>query len=865
MKKISIVLVGFLLLTNSLWADSLSIKPATDQWLVVGPVPVSFPAFSDQPDMKGKTFGMENLLQSLHIPDEGRVADGNQVFSWHGKKYNWRKQLLQAKTDAVTLKKGDTTQHEIYFMATYVEAFRFSLFSLEVESVVPFEILMDGEKIGGRNTSSSKGEPKPVKVDLKLETGKHLLVLKVLLAARISDEVDIKVNIDIDDSLNALVWSLDPKLKKNISHVLEGVRINSLQVSPDGRHYLIGYSETSPPEGKREQWYELRQTQSNKMVHSFRWATISQPGFHPDNSKISFLSGSGDKRKFVLFDFINGTERVLIGETKEFGSYSWSPKGDKLVFSTSQSDKADESKLRKLEGMPDRWPWYRTRSQLHLFDLESGMQQPLTHGHLNTAFQDFSPDGQKILISQNKVDFSERPFSRQSIMELNLQNHTIDTLWVSNQSASASYSPEGDRLLVTGGPLLFDGIGLNVPEGTVPNDYDTQAFIYDLEKRTAKAITRDFDPKIMKALWSRFDGRIYFQTEDKAFNRLVVYDPVRNTYRQLDAETEIVLDFDLAKTSPALLYYGNSISAPEKAMLLNTRNMASSLLSFPEKDIFDQVEMGNTKEWQTKASSGQLIEGQVYFPPGFDSAKQYPMIVYYYGGTNPVDRSFRGRYPKNYFAAHGYVVLVINPSGATGFGQEFSALHVNNWGITVADEIIESTKQFLLEHPFVDPKAVGNIGASYGGFMTMLLATRTDIFAASISHAGISSISSYWGEGYWGYLYSAAATANSYPWNNREIYVDQSPLFHADKISTPLLLLHGDKDTNVPPGESIQLYTALKILGKTVEYIEVQGQNHTILDYKKRIQWQKTIMAWFDNYLKGQPEWWNELYPERNL
>jgi dipeptidyl aminopeptidase/acylaminoacyl peptidase len=864
MKKFILFLSGFLLVANSLLADSLNIKTATNQWLVAGPLPVSLPAFSDQPDMKGKTFTTEKLLQSIDLSDKTKVTEGALVFNRNENKYSWRKQQL-SENKTLKLEKVDSTQTELYFVATYVEAFRFSAFRLSVESVAPFEIRLNGEKLGGRNTLSDSQETKPVKVELKLETGKHLLVIKTLLTAKSMEGVDVKVHIEMDESLNTLVWSLDPIRKKNISDVLEGVRINSLQLSPDGRHYLIGYSETRPPDGKQESWYELRQTQSNKVLHNFRWAKISQIAFHPSNNSISFLSGAGDSRKLVLFDFINNKERILMEIPKDFGSYTWSPKGDQLVFSTSESDKADDSKLRKIEGMPDRWPWYRTRSQLHLFNVESGMHWPLTHGYLSTSFHDFSPDGQKILISQSEVDFAERPFSRQTVMELNLYTHAIDTLWVSNHSATASYSPEGNRLLVTGGPMLFDGIGLNVPEGTSPNNYDTQAFIYDLEKQAAKAITRDFDPKIMKAAWSSFDGRIYLQTEDKAYNRLVVYDPVRNTYRQLEAEVEIVLGFDLAKTGPALVYYGNSISAPEKAMLLNTRNLSQNLLSYPEKEIFDQVEMGNTKVWQTKVSSGQLIEGQVYYPPGFDPEKKYPMIVYYYGGTNPVDRSFRGRYPKNYFAAHGYVVLVVNPSGATGFGQEFSALHVNNWGITVADEIIESTKQFLLEHPFVDPKAVGSIGASYGGFMTMLLATRTDIFAASISHAGISSISSYWGEGFWGYLYSATATANSYPWNNKEIYVEQSPLFHADKVSTPLLLLHGDQDTNVPRGESIQMYTALKLLGKTVEYIEVQGQNHTILDYKKRIQWQKTIMAWFDNWLKDQPQWWEELYPERNL
>jgi dipeptidyl aminopeptidase/acylaminoacyl peptidase len=175
----------------------------------------------------------------------------------------------------------------------------------------------------------------------------------------------------------------------------------------------------------------------------------------------------------------------------------------------------------------------------------------------------------------------------------------------------------------------------------------------------------------------------------------------------------------------------------------------------------------------------------------------------------------------------------------------------------VADEIIDGVRKFVAAHSFIDQRRIGCIGASYGGFMTMLLLTRTDMFAAGISHAGISSISSYWGEGYWGYLYSAVATANSFPWNRKDLYVNQSALFNADKINTPLLLLHGMDDTNVPPGESIQLYTAL---GKQVELVQVEGENHLIMEYKKRKQWIKTILAWFDKWLKDEPQWWDDLY-----
>lgn len=85
------------------------------------------------------------------------------------------------------------------------------------------------------------------------------------------------------------------------------------------------------------------------------------------------------------------------------------------------------------------------------------------------------------------------------------------------------------------------------------------------------------------------------------------------------------------------------------------------------------------------------------------------------------------------------------------------------------------------------------------------------------------------------------------------MYVGQSALFNADKCNTPLLLLHGTADTNVPVGESIQLYTALKLLGKECEFVQVEGENHAINDYKKRIKWQRTIMAWWDKYLKMTP------------
>ncbi|HRY99738.1 MAG TPA: prolyl oligopeptidase family serine peptidase, partial [Bacteroidales bacterium] len=510
------------------------------------------------------------------------------------------------------------------------------------------------------------------------------------------------------------------------------------------------------------------------------------------------------------------------------------------------------------------WPWWRTRSFLLRFDLSSGLTTRLTWGHIETSLQDIRPDGKAILVSLGEPDYSIRPYSRNLLIEISLDDLKADTLFESPFGFNATYGPEGSTLLLTGSPALFGNTGTATPDSLIPNDYDTQLYLFDRSTGKASCPSLNFNPSIESAEWDLNSNRIYVLAEDRTYRRLFSLDPRNGRFAPMHDLPEVVDQWKLSEDGQWIAFTGSSISEPDRACIMLSTGGKPSIAAAPEDERFRYVQLGKTEDWAYEYD-GNLIEGRVYYPPNFDPQRHYPLIVYYYGGTNPTPRDFRGRYPKHLYAAAGYVVYVLQPSGATGYGQEFSARHVNNWGISVADEIIGCTRAFMRQHKFIDSTRIGCIGASYGGFMTMLLTTRTDLFAAAVSHAGISSISSYWGEGYWGFAYSAVASAGSFPWNNPELYVGQSPLFHADKVKTPLLLLHGGSDTNVPPGESIQMFTALKLLGKTVEFIEIEGQDHHILDYRKRIKWQKTILAWFDLQLKKEPAWWDSLYPRKDL
>ena len=442
----------------------------------------------------------------------------------------------------------------------------------------------------------------------------------------------------------------------------------------------------------------------------------------------------------------------------------------------------------------------------------------------------------------------------------------VDTLWERAKYINgATFSPDGKQLMVFGSGNAFDNIGLNIKEGQISNTYDGQLFLYDPATRKAKALTKDFNPNVTSAQWSKFDGQIYMLTEDQDYQRIYTCNPANGKIRRLDLPEDVIYNYSLAEAAPVMYYYGQSVSNANRLYSYNTKSKRTQLIYDLSADKLKDIKFGEVHDWNFRAAAGDTIYGRYYLPPHFDPNKKYPLIVNYYGGTSPTERSLENRYPSHVYAALGYIVYIIQPSGATGFGQEFSARHVNAWGLRTGDEIIEGTKKFCAEHNFVDTKKIGCIGASYGGFITQYLQTKTDIFAAAISHAGISDITSYWGEGYWGYSYSALASANSYPWNARDMYTLQSPLFNADKINTPILFLHGTVDTNVPVGESIQMFTALKLLGKPTAFVQVVGQNHQILDYKKRAEWNKTIYAWFAKWLKDQPEWWNAMYPEKAL
>ena len=839
--KRNISLVALMALTMGAGAQQKDATPESvahntevKEFNLAGPFAVTAPMAFDTIDVKGKAFDPQSLLTAVSYDVEATTTCTAGVLP----------SLKDSKSVGV--------------LSFYVNNTSFLETKLNVKGPKNHKLFVDGVEAGA---------------DLKLAPEHHTIAIKYLAEPSDSDSIRVcfeKERVDI---------TLDKRHPYMVHDLTDGKRVRGVNLSADGKYLVVSYQTTE--RGGNSRWdYELMAYQHKNsswqlvrhLSRSVRWMPASSAWLEEEKEQ--------GVRTLYKVDPATGN-RTLWASGMPDGGYTVSPTEDYIIINVEDEGTKEDPDVFEVLEMDDRQPNWRKRSYLVRHDVKTGVSQRITFSPRNQWLMDISQDGKKLLVGISYSRLEKRPTEVSDYYIMDAQTLKTDTvLRCEGFLGGAEFSPDGSQLLVKGTPEAFNRIGCQLSESVTPSMTENELFLYDLATKNITPLTKDFDPSVEHVEWSDADGNIYFSAEDRDYVRIFSLNPKTGKISQLPIQGDYAYRYDIAANAPVMAYLSYKTLEPASAYVipLNTKKqMVNGQWSmFNGAEALGDAEVGTCQDWNFTNSNGDTVYGRLYLPKDFDPAKKYPMIVYYYGGCSPTSRYFESPYAPQYWNSLGYVAYIPQPSGATGFGQEWASRHVNTaGGAPAADgsvpggspagDIIEGVKKLCDEKPFINREKIGCMGASYGGFMTQYLQTVTDIFACAVSHAGIANHTSYWGEGYWGYNYSEVSMANSYPWSHRQLYVERSPLFNADKIHTPLLLLHGNADTNVPLIESLQMFTALKLLGREVALVEVQGENHHILDYKKREKWLATQMAWFQRWLKDDPSWWNALYPKKNL
>jgi len=826
------------------------------QWLVLGPAEI-LASGEALPAGEGAALAYDFLVPANLRPEAGLKAQWSTQ-----RQLGWRPE---------TARFAGAAGRQAVYLAVYLESQRWLQSELDLEAAFPVRVYFDGALLpqpapGGKEAGKNR-------YLLTLANGKHLLLVKGILppqgdAAATAAAGGGKIYPLLASLKNMPAFAADPVAvslapgrRTSMEDVLNTVNISDVFLAPDGSRVAVALNQRPCGESESGNWLEILETENGSRAFTSQgFADIGNFQWLRNSRSFFFTREKKDLTDLCVHDLDAHASRTILGGIKNFSGCWWSRDNSFLVYATGDEPEEDKA-FRHVRKIDDRSSFPERRLALTLFFPESGVRQPLATASDNFSQVRISPDDRTLLLAAFGEDARVRPYHKNTLVLYNLadgrREKILDIPWIED----FLWSPDSRKLLLLGGPSAFSCLGSTLPAGVVPNDFDIQAYVFDIKTKKAEALSRSFAPSIDSAFWHA-NGSMFMKVTDQHYSRVFRCAPGEKKFTRLDTGCDSVEKVSFSRSGKAA-FSGSGLGAPQKLYVINLGSGSARVLKDYNRETFGRVRFGKSEDWSFKTKEGRTIGGYICYPPDFDPSRLYPCIVNYYGGTSPVERDFGGRYPKDWYAANGYIVCVLNPSGAVGYGQEFSSAHVNDWGEITSAEIIRGVEELLRTHPFIDNRRVGAIGASYGGFMIQYLASKTELFGCLISHAGISALSSYWGAGDFGYGYSAVATANSFPWNRKDIYVGHSPLFMAERIRKPLLLLHGQNDNNVPPGESYQMFAALKLLGREVALVTFPDQQHWILKYPQRVQWMKTIMAWFDRWLKGQGEWWNELYPEK--
>lgn len=656
-------------------------------------------------------------------------------------------------------------------------------------------------------------------------------------------------------------------------------RLGSPALSPDGKLAVFTVTEWSISKNKSAThlWVTDLAGGAPRRLTFAPGATDAAPRWSPDGKRVAFTSRRGEDEAAALYVIrVDGGEAEKILELPySVSSPRWMPDGRRIVVATrvipelaGKLGKAELAAMRReitrrkeskvtAKVTEDRqfrfWDQWLTDGLAHrllLVDVAARTFTDLTPGFdrlfvttgqtAPEAVFVLAPDGGHIAVTINSTLPPYNDFLNNDIYLLptdgsgKLTNLTADNKGTDDK---AVFAPDSRSLVYLR------------TETPYYNGEFAKLWRHDLAVNTNTPLTERLDYAIGSATFSP-DGRsLWLTAEEKGAAPVFKMNTDGSGFAPV-FKTGTSSGFDVA--AGAAVFLNNSAGRPDELFALDTATgMARQLTRFNEA-LLSQLDLGRMEEYWFEGAAGDRVHGVLFFPPGFDAAKTYPLVQLMHGGPHTMaGDAWSYRWNAHVFAAAGYVATWVNRHGSTGFGEEFSQSILKEWGDKPLEDILKSTDYILSRFRNIDPKRLAAAGGSYGGYMAAWVAGHTDRFACLINHAGVNDFITQYGADTTSFAF--AKILGGAPWDNPEGMQRNNPMTYAKNFKTPMLIIHGQLDYRVPYANGTALYGIYKAMNLPARLVVFPNENHWILTPQNSIYWNWEVQNWLSRWIGGSP------------
>jgi dipeptidyl aminopeptidase/acylaminoacyl peptidase len=643
-------------------------------------------------------------------------------------------------------------------------------------------------------------------------------------------------------------------------------------ISPDGKWIAFTVAAADRDANRTATNIWLARSDGSDTLELTRSGHDSAPAWAPDGKRLAFLSSRDGESDIYTISTEGGESSKLTHVSTDVDLFRWAPDGKSLAFTSlvfpdCTDDACNKKRLEDREKSKVKARIYDTLLFRHWNSWSDGRRS-----HLWIV----GADGHAPRDLTSGANYDVPPLQRGDLQDIAFSPDSRELCFVAVTDPMEAISTNGDLFLVAADGSAapkrittnpgFDGHPVYSPDGTwiayraqLTPGYESDRWRMMLYERATGKITRAldaFDRSVDELVWSPDSQKIYFDGEDKAESPIWEIDLAQarrpnaapkvlvgdsfNTSISVSVDGKMLVFTRAALTHPADLYAADTESgAAHRLTNLNEQRLAQLDLPAPEWFWF-------------AGAGGTQVEGAIIRPPAFDASKKYPLLLLIHGGPqNAWDDNWSARWNPELFASPGYVAVIINPRGSSGYGQKFTDEITNDWGGKVYEDLMKGADYALEKYPFLDAARQAAAGGSYGGYMVDWIAGHTGRFKALISHAGPYDEVSMYGstDELWFMEHDLGGT----PWTNPQSYRQWSPSSDAaqfGKFKTPTLVIGGELDFRVPYTQDLEFYTALQRQGVPSKLIIFPDEGHWILKPQNSELWYKEFFGWLATYLK---------------